>query len=136
MTANALVDVLALIPYDMQGRMEELERAVSGKLTTRAQTGAFIQCSRDRNYSVVLVPDSLPTHEWWSVWGQLTTMDPQPSILVYALSSDFPMWSGVLETGGFDVIVAPFAEAKLREAIMLAAEYFEQRSLGEGSPGQ
>jgi FixJ family two-component response regulator len=129
MTANALVNVLALVPYEMQSRMAELERAVSGQLTTCTRTDAFIQCSRNRSYSVALVPDSLPAHEWWSIWGQLTTMDPQPSILVYALSSDFPMWSGVLETGGFDVIVAPFAEAKLREAIKLAAEYFEQRSL-------
>ena len=129
MAAHRLVNVLALIPREMQSRMTELERAVSGELTTCAQTDAFIQCSRDRSYPVVLVPDSLPAHEWWSVWGQLTTMDPQPSILVYALSSDFPMWSGVLETGGFDVIVAPFTEAKLREAITLATEYFEQRSL-------
>ena len=129
MAANGLVNVLALIPHEMQSRMAELEPAVSGELTTCTQTDKFIQCSRDRSYSVVLVPDSLPAHEWWNVWGQLTTMDPQPSILVYALSSDFPMWSGVLETGGFDVIVAPFTKAKLREAITLATEYFEQRSL-------
>lgn len=129
MTANALVNVLALIPFEMLGRMRELEHAVSGELTTCLHTGEFIQCSRDRSYSVALVPDSLPAHEWWTVWGQLTTMDPQPSILVYALSSDFPMWSGVLETGGFDVLVAPFSEAKLREAITSAAEYFEKQSL-------
>jgi FixJ family two-component response regulator len=129
MTANALVNVLALVPFEMRSRMAELERAVSGELTTCIHTIEFIQCSRDRSYAVALVPDSLPTHEWWTVWGQLTSMDPQPSILVYALSSDFPMWSGVLETGGFDVIVAPFSEAKLREAITLAAEYFELRSL-------
>jgi FixJ family two-component response regulator len=129
MSANALVTVLALIPFEMRSRMRELERAVSGDLTICVHTDEFIQCSRDQSYSVALVPDSLPSHEWWTVWGQLTTLDPQPSILVYALNSDFPMWSGVLETGGFDVIVAPFSEAKLREAIMLAAEYFEQRSL-------
>jgi FixJ family two-component response regulator len=129
MTANALVNVLALIPIEMRSRMRELERAVSGDLTTCVHTDEFVQCSRNRGYSVALVPDSLPSHEWWTVWGQLTTLDPQPSILVYALSSDFPMWSGVLETGGFDVIVAPFSEAKLREAITLAAEYFEQRSI-------
>jgi FixJ family two-component response regulator len=39
------------------------------------------------------------------------------------------MWSGVLETGGYDVITAPFSEAKLLEAITSAAEYFEQRWL-------
>lgn len=129
MTASALVTVLALIPLEMRSRMAQLQRAVSGELTTCVHTDEFIQYSRDRSYSVALVPGSLPIHEWWTVWGQLTTMDPKPSILVYALSSDFPMWSGVLESGGFDVIVAPFSLAKLREAITLAAEYFEQRSL-------
>jgi FixJ family two-component response regulator len=127
MTANALVNVLALIPFGMQSRMRELEHAVSGELTTCVHTDDFMQSSRERSFSVALVPDSLPTHEWWTVWGQLAIVDPRPSILVYALSSDFPMWSGVLETGGFDVIVAPFSQAKLRNAITLAAEYFEQR---------
>ena len=129
MTGRPLINVLALIPSEMQGRMGALERAVSGKLTTCAHTDEFIQCSRDSNYSVALVPDSLPAQEWWSVWGQLSTMDPRPSILVYALSSDFPMWSGVLETGGYDVITAPFSEAKLHAAITSAAEYCEQRWL-------
>ena len=127
MAADTLVNVLALIPFEMRGRMRELERAVSGELTTCVHTDEFIQCSRDRSYAVALISDSLPTHEWWAVWGQLTTMDPRPSILVYALSSDFQMWSGVLETGGFDVIVTPFSEKKLRKAITLAAQYFEQR---------
>jgi len=128
MTANALVNVLALVPFEMRSRMRELERAVSGELTSCVHTDEFIQCSRGRSYSVALVPDGLPAHEWWTVWGQLTTLDPRPAILVYALSSDFPMWSGVLETGGFDVIVAPFTEAKLCEAITSAAEYFEKQS--------
>jgi FixJ family two-component response regulator len=129
MAGKALIDVLALIPYQMQSRMGALERAVSGKLMTCAHTDEFIQCSRDRSYSVALVPDSLPAQKWWSVWGQVTTLDPRPSILVYALSSDFPMCSGVFETGCYDVVTAPFSEAKLREVITSAAEYFEQRSL-------
>jgi hypothetical protein len=128
MAADTLVNVLALIPFEMRSRMRELEQAVPGELTTCVYTDEFIQCSRDRSYTVALVPDSLSAHEWWTVWGQLTTLDPRPSILVYALSSDFPMWSGVLETGGFDVIVAPFPEEKLRKVITLAAEYFAQRS--------
>jgi FixJ family two-component response regulator len=129
MSAGVPVNVLALIPNEMRSRMEELGPAVSGQLTICADPDKFVQCSRDKTYAVALVPDSLPTHEWWRVWGHLTTLDPQPSILVYALNSDFPMWSGVLETGGFDVIVAPFSRSKLQEAITMAAEYFEQRSL-------
>jgi FixJ family two-component response regulator len=131
MTANALVNVLAFVPYEMRSQMGELERAVSGKLTICNHTDEFIRSSRAQTHSVVFVPDSLRMHEWWTVWGHLTIMDPQPSILVYALTSDFPMWSGVLDTGGFDVIVSPFSEAKLRDAIMSAAEYFEKKWLEE-----
>jgi DNA-binding NtrC family response regulator len=129
MNGNVLTSVLALIPYEMQSRMGDLELAVSGELTTCAHIDEFTRYLSDGRYSVVLVPGALPAHEWWHVWGLLTTIDPQPSILVYALNSDFHMWSGVLEVGGFDVIVAPFTAAKLRVAITSAAEFFVRRPL-------
>lgn len=128
MTENSIENVLALIPYEMQQNMRHLGHAVIGVLTTCGNADDFAQRSRERTYAVALIPASLPTQEWWSLWGLLSTMDPQPSILVYTLSSDFPMWSGVLEAGGFDVLVAPFTEAKLRSAVESAANYFNQRS--------
>jgi FixJ family two-component response regulator len=127
MTENSIGDVLALIPSDMQQNMRHLGNAVIGVLTICGNTEDFAQHARQKIYAVALIPASLPTHEWWNLWGLLSTMEPQPSILVYTLTSDFPMWSGVLEAGGFDVLVAPFTEEHLRRAVESASNYFYQR---------
>ncbi|MBB5341549.1 hypothetical protein [Tunturiibacter gelidoferens] len=127
MTENSTGDVLALIPYDMQRSMRYLVNAVVGVLTICDNADDFAQLSRQKIYAVALIPASLPTQEWWTLWGLLSTMEPQPSILVYTLSSDFPMWSAVLEAGGFDVLVAPFTEVNLRTAVESATNYFYQR---------
>jgi FixJ family two-component response regulator len=127
MNENSIGDVLALIPSDRQRNMRHLKNAIVGDLTICGNADDFSQRARQKIYAVVLIPASLPTHEWWNLWGLLSTMEPQPSILVYTLSSDFPMWSGVLEAGGFDVLVAPFTEANLRRAIESATNYFYQR---------
>jgi FixJ family two-component response regulator len=127
MTENNTGAVLALIPYDMQRNMQHLGSAVAGILTICGNADDFAQRSRERIYAVALIPASLPTHEWWNLWGLLSVMEPQPSILVYTLSSGFPMWSGVLDAGGFDVLVAPFTETNLRRAVESATNYFYQR---------
>jgi FixJ family two-component response regulator len=127
MTENPTGDVLALIPYDLQRNMWRLGNAVVGVMTICGNADDFAQRSREMIYAVALIPASLPTPEWWALWGLLSTMEPQPSILVYTRSSDFQMWSGVLEAGGFDVVVAPFTEAKLKKAIESAKDYFYQR---------
>jgi FixJ family two-component response regulator len=127
MTENSIGDIVALVPYEMQRNMQHLRSTLVGVLTICDNADDFAKHSRERIYSVALIPASLPTHEWWNLWGLLSTMEPQPSILVYTLTSDFPMWSGVLEAGGFDVLVAPFTEAKMREAVESAKGYFYQR---------
>ena len=126
MTENLTGDVLALIPRNMQRDMRHLVNAVTGVLTTCGSADDFAQYSKQKVYPVSIIPASLPAHDWWTLWGMFA-LEPQPSILVYTLSSDFPMWSGVLEAGGFDVLVAPFTEANLRRAIDSAANYFYQR---------
>jgi FixJ family two-component response regulator len=120
----------------MQRNMRRLRNAVVGVLTICGNADDFAQRSREKIYAVALIPASLPIHEWWTLWGLLSTTEPQPSILVYTLSSDFPMWSGVLEAGGFDVLVAPFTEAKLRRAVESATNYFYQRLTRGGSGGR
>ncbi len=130
MTENSIGDILALVPYEMQRNMPHLRSTVVGVLTICDNIDDFAKHSREKIYAVALIPASLPTHEWWTLWGLLSTMEPQPSILVYTLTSDFPMWSGVLEAGGFDVLVAPFTEAKVLEAIESARGYFYQRLQG------
>jgi hypothetical protein len=74
-------------------------------------------------YQVVLLPASLPTTEdWWAIWGDLAMLSPKPAILVYAHTATFQLWSGVLEAGGYDVIVEPLTDEKLREALLRAVE--------------
>jgi FixJ family two-component response regulator len=38
------------------------------------------------------------------------------------------LWSGVLEAGGYDVIVEPFSDSDLQNAVLRAAKSFEQRA--------
>ena len=47
---------------------------------------------------------------------------PKPAILVYAHAANFQLWSGVLEAGGYDVIVEPLTDEKLMEALLRASE--------------
>jgi FixJ family two-component response regulator len=129
MNDDATVDTLALIPCQMQALMEELQGATAGNLRRCATVADFVDDSTERAYGVALIPVSgFSTQEWWTIWGFLNTMDPRPSILVYTIRSDFEMWSSVLDSGGFDVIVAPFTAEKLRRAIASAyAEFVERR---------
>ncbi len=74
-------------------------------------------------YQVVLLPASLPNaQDWWTIWGDVAMLRPKPAILVYAHTATFQLWSGVLEAGGYDVIVEPLTDEKLMEALIRAAE--------------
>jgi DNA-binding NtrC family response regulator len=76
-------------------------------------------------YQVVLLPASLPhTEDWWVIWGELVVLRPKPAILVYAPNATFQLWSGVLEAGGYDVIVEPLTHRKLKHALVRAAESY------------
>jgi FixJ family two-component response regulator len=129
MTQEPMLPVLALVPYGMQEAMRCLLEAASDSLTACISTDELAQKSPEHAFAVVLVPaGALPPEEWWSLWGLVTSMEPRPSILVYAEKSDFSMWAGALDAGAFDLIVAPFTVEKLREAILSAATDFTQRS--------
>ena len=44
---------------------------------------------------------------------------------------DFQLWSGVLEAGGYDVIVEPFTDREIQGAVLRAAASFEERRQNE-----
>lgn len=128
MTQEPMLRILALVPFGMQEAMRSLAQAASGSLTACTSPDDLAEKSLEDSFAVALVPaGGLPPEEWWSVWGLLTSMDPRPSILVYAEKSDFSMWAGALDAGVFDLIVAPFTVEKLREAILSATSDFAQR---------
>jgi FixJ family two-component response regulator len=129
MTQEPMLPVLALVPYGMQEAMRCLQEAAGSSLSACVSTDELSEKSLEDTFAVALVPaGALPPEEWWSLWGLVTSMEPRPSILVYAEKSDFSMWAGALDAGAFDLLVAPFTVEKLREAILSAAADFAQRS--------
>jgi DNA-binding NtrC family response regulator len=119
--------ILAVVAAEMQ---DEIRRQLTSfgmvpTLVSRATELAH-QTRNGEIYHVVLLPAALPrTDEWWTIWGELVMLSPKPAILVYAQTATFQLWSGVLEAGGYDVIVEPLTDEKLKDAILRAAETSE-----------
>lgn len=102
-------------------------------VTNAAQLAPHIRAGE--TYQVVLLPASLPnTEDWWAIWGDLAMLSPKPAILVYAHAATFQLWSGVLEAGGYDVIVEPLTDDKFKEALLRAAESYS--AFSSDSPEQ
>jgi hypothetical protein len=79
-------------------------------------------------FQVALLPASLTDTDWWELWGVWALLNDRPAILVYAREATFQLWSGVLEPGGYDVIVEPSSDSELQHAVLRAAKSFEQRT--------
>jgi DNA-binding NtrC family response regulator len=122
------VRILAVLSSEMEG---EIRR----QLTSLDLFPTFIRRADQlryfvRNgeiYQVALLPAHLPDLDWWIIWGEIGLLNRRPAILVYAHTASFQLWSGVLEAGGYDVIVKPFTREKLEEAVSRAAKSFEQQ---------
>jgi DNA-binding response OmpR family regulator len=123
-----IVRMLALVPVEMQGqiRRQLASLGVVIDFVSKAVEVSQLALSR-RSYHVALLPAVLPDNGWWSLWGEITLLNPRPEILVYAHKATFELWSGVLEIGGYDVIVEPFTEEELQRAVTHAARSFEER---------
>jgi DNA-binding NtrC family response regulator len=81
----------------------------------------------ENSYHVALLPAEVPENGWWSLWGEIALLNPRPEILVYAHKPSFELWSGVLEAGGYDVLVEPLAAGQVRQAVLRAAQSFAER---------
>jgi DNA-binding NtrC family response regulator len=123
-----VVRMLALVPVEMQGqiRRQLASLGVVIDFVSKAVEVSQLALSR-RSYYVALLPAELPDNGWWSLWGEITLLNPRPEILVYAHKATFQLWSGVLEIGGYDVIVEPFTGEDLKGAVTRAARSFEER---------
>ena len=71
---------------------------------------------------IILLPDECPDGEAWIINGVLSQYMRPPAFLVYGRTVDFARWSGVLDSGGTDLITSPFQIERLRTALELAAE--------------
>ena len=122
MTVLALVTHQARAAFEEKAALNGLEMAMVesvSELSAQANTGTI--------FSVAILPATLPDGGIWSLWGQVQLLNPRPEILVYGPSGDFATWSGVLESGGHDILVEPFTAEELRSAVTRAERAFNQR---------
>jgi DNA-binding NtrC family response regulator len=130
MGTSERIKVLAVVAPKAQ---DEIRRQLSsfGVIPTLASNGMELvkHVRGGERFHVALLPATLPIEDdWWAIWGELSTLNKRPAVLVYAQTASFQLWSGVLEAGGYDVIVEPLTDEKLRNAIFRAAESYCSRS--------
>jgi PleD family two-component response regulator len=121
--------ILAVVPAN---RREEIARQLAplhaNLLFVRHSVEASAAIHENDVFQVALLPATLTDTDWWELWGVLALLNARPAILVYAREATFQLWSGVLELGGYDVIVEPFSDSALQDAVLRAAKSFEQRT--------
>jgi DNA-binding response OmpR family regulator len=133
---NPEIRMLALVPAEMRARIVGQLAPLGARVDFVSTAAEVSHLNLGRmSYQVALLPAALSDDSWWSVWGEIALLTPRPEILVYAQSASFQLWSGVLEIGGYDVIVEPFSGEELRRAVSRAAYSFGERCAQEdGDP--
>ncbi|WP_158944954.1 hypothetical protein [Granulicella sp. S190] len=79
-------------------------------------------------FHVALLPAALLEVDWRVFWEEICFLRFRPSLVVYAPTASFKLWTAVLESGGYDVIVEPFVEEELQGAVLRAARSLEDRA--------
>jgi len=121
------VRVLAWVALGMQKEIRSQLSPIGAALAFASRATELFRMIRNRGvYDVVLLPAALPDTDWWTVWGEISLLNPRPAILVYAHRASFQLWSGVLESGGYDVIVEPFTDDELQIAVLRAAKSVDE----------
>jgi DNA-binding NtrC family response regulator len=122
------VRMLALVPAEMQGQIHRQLAPLGVTIDFVNKAGELSHLALSRtSYQVALLPAVLPDTGWWSLWGEIALLNPRPEILVYAHTASFQLWSGVLEAGGYHIIVEPFTAEELQGAVLRAAGSFKGR---------
>ncbi|MBB6143199.1 DNA-binding response OmpR family regulator [Silvibacterium bohemicum] len=128
------VRILALAPVEAQTQIRRQLTAIGAAVDFIGNANELHRLALSRIlYHVALLPAALPDSGWWSLWGEITLLNPRPEILVYAHTASFELWSGVLELGGYDVLVEPFTDEELQGAVLRAAQSFKERCASENS---
>jgi DNA-binding NtrC family response regulator len=128
------VRLLALMAVEMQDEVRRMLSAMDICPVFVSKAADLRQFIRGGDiYQVALIPAALPDLDWWTIWGELTLLNPKPAILVYAQTANFELWSGVLEAGGYDVLLEPFTDESLKDAVLRAAKNFEERDSDSSS---
>lgn len=123
--------VLALVKSEMQADLERILAPVGAEMTFIDGFDSFRDLSQRQNvFAVAILPARVPESDTWALCGELRLLlTPCPEVLIYATRASFQLWSGVLDAGGRDVLLEPFSANELRDAVIDAAQAFEDRRL-------
>jgi DNA-binding NtrC family response regulator len=127
-TSSAHLHILLVVPAERRREIARQLLPLHARLVFANSSGQTEDAiSDDDIFQVAILPATLGDTAWWNLWGMLGLLDKRPAILVYAREATFQLWSGVLESGGYDVIVEPFSDVEIRSAVLQAAQNFEER---------
>ena len=132
-TPNAHLRILLVIPAERRREITRQLQPLNAELVFADPSGPTEGgIKEDDIFQVAILPATLTDTAWWKLWGVLGVLNRRPAILVYAREATFQLWSGVLESGGYDVVVEPFSDAQIQNAVLQAAQSFEEE-LSNGS---
>jgi DNA-binding NtrC family response regulator len=124
--------ILLVMPAERRPEIIRQLQPLNAELVFANSAGETEQAiQEDDIFQVAVLPATLTDTTWWKLWGMLGVLHKRPAILVYTRVVTFQLWSGVLELGGYDVIVDPFSDLEIRNAVRQAAESFDDRSSNE-----
>ena len=119
--------ILLAVPPDRQAEIARQLVSLKARLTFTDPSGPTeYPIAEGDVFQVAVLPGTLTDTAWWKLWGALALLSRRPAILVYAREASFQLWSGVLESGGYDVIVDPFSDEELQSAVLRAAKSFRE----------
>jgi hypothetical protein len=125
-TPRAPMRILLVMPAERRREITRQLRPLNAELVFADPSGRTEEpIKEDDIFQVAILPATLTDTAWWELWGVLELLNKRPAILVYAREASFQLWSGVLESGGYDVIVEPFSSSEICAAVSRAAESFE-----------
>jgi PleD family two-component response regulator len=127
-TQQTELRILTVVPPSRRHEVSRQLAALNANVLFVARSAEASTVIREGDvFQVALLPATLSDTDWWELWGVLALLNPRPALLVYAREATFQLWSGVLELGGYDVIVEPFSDEELQDAVLRAAKSFEER---------
>lgn len=119
--------MLALIRLEDREAMGQLA-AFHQNLKICATAQEFVEKCSSSQYEVAILPTGvLPQDDRVLLRSYLTSMELHPSIVLYS-STSASHWPGWLEAEDISIIMRPFTEARLGDAISHAMEEFSERS--------
>ena len=126
-TEGGELRILAVVPTNRRAEIARQLAPFKAELLFVGRSAEAVAIHEDDVFEVALLPACLSGTAWWELWGTLALLSRRPAILVYAREATFQLWSGVLELGGYDVIVEPFSDEELQGAVLRAAMSFGER---------